>query len=72
MTYPQTIEGKCSNCGDDGLILAEDFTRYSGCTWEDGEWVKQYSDTQAFEMDDAVRFFCTSCGTQHAVPEELT
>lgn len=72
MKHPYTINGCCSNCGDPDLMLAEDHTVYTSCEWEDGKWVKHYSDTQAFDAPEAVRFFCTSCGTQHNIPEELT
>jgi hypothetical protein len=71
MNYPDTINGCCSNCADTDLMLAKDFAEYSGCEWEDGKWVVTYVDTQAVDAHDAVRFFCTGCGTQHAVPEEL-
>ena len=52
-------------------MLAEDQTVYTSCEWEDGKWVKHYSDTQAVDASDSVRFFCTNCGTQHNIPEGL-
>lgn len=71
--HPQAINGKCSNCGSADLMLAQDFTDYSPCTWDadSGQWEKSYTDMQASEAHDAVRFFCTECGTQHAVPADL-
>lgn len=72
MALPNTIDGRCSNCGAGTLTLAEDQTDYSWCSYEDGEWTQTYSDQQASTADDAVRFFCPDCGTQHAVPTELT
>ena len=73
MKYPETINGTCSNCGGRDMVLAEDFTTYSPCEWSaEWGWGTMYtSDRESSGADEAVRFFCTNCGTQHAVPEEL-
>ena len=70
MTYPTPIDGRCTACGSESMTLAEDQTVYSPCEF-DGTWTRRFSDVQASEMDDAVRFFCADCGEPHAVPEEL-
>lgn len=72
--YPQTISGKCSNCGSADLMLAQDFTDFSPCKWnpDTQTWKPCYTDAQSFDAPDSVRFFCTNCGTQHALPMELT
>lgn len=33
----KAVEGKCAKCGSTDFTLAEDFTEYSTCTFEDGE-----------------------------------
>jgi hypothetical protein len=69
---PKTIDGKCTNCGDPDMHLAKDITVYSPCQWNGTAWDTTYEHTEPSAADDAVRFFCTGCGTQHEVPEELT
>lgn len=69
---PKATNGKCSNCGvSENMILARDKTVYSPCTYSKGKWHPQYDNTEDSVADDAVRFYCASCGTPHQVPEEL-
>jgi len=55
------------------MTLARDQTSYARCSFdqETEKWESDFSDTQASEQEDAVRFFCAGCGTRHEVPEEL-
>lgn len=62
----------CTKCGACDFTLAVDKTDYSPCEWDGTKFVAKYVDTQASDADDAVRFFCASCGEPRAVPEELT
>lgn len=32
---PATLEGKCAKCGSTDFTLAEDFTEYSTCTFDE-------------------------------------
>lgn len=67
------INGACGCCGASDFSLAEDRTEYSSCEWdaETKTFESTYSSTESSVADDAVRFFCTNCGAQHEVPEEL-
>lgn len=73
MTNPVTVNGKCSNCGSTSLTLAQDLTEYMPCEYDEvaQRWNTTYSDLQNSSAEDAVRFFCSDCGTQHQVPEDL-
>ena len=71
MTKPQTKDGHCSHCGSESMMLAKDTTTYSPCELVVDKWCTTYKDNQNSEAEDAVRFFCSDCGTQHAVPVEL-
>lgn len=68
MTHPTPIDGKCSTCGATAFMLAKDHTVYERYDWDGSDWEASYSDTQSQDTDEAVRFFCNGCGTQHAVP----
>lgn len=65
---------KCKTCGSDkDMILAVDKTDYSPCRLDPktGKWKPWYAHTEDSAADNAVRFYCAACGTQHDVPEEL-
>lgn len=70
---PSASSGCCTNCGSGDLMLARDYTAYSPCEYflETDTWGPLYEDMQAADAPGSVRFFCTECGTQHAVPKEL-
>ena len=68
---PDTVEGRCSVCGDPDLMLCDDMIRYTPCTFVAGEWVEETPNTEPSEGDDSVRFWCTGCGQRHALPEAL-
>ena len=55
------------------FVLAEDMTEYSPCKWDakDKTFSTVYGHEEASQADDAVRFYCASCGTGHMVPEGL-
>ena len=63
----------CPECGGDRFILAEDYTRYSVVTVEEGVLVAQFSCEEESESDPlgSPRFFCLGCGEYLEVPEEL-
>lgn len=71
MSLPKHSNGRCTNCGVSDFTLAQDFTEYSSCVWNNGEFVPTYGHEEESSADDAVRFFCAACGTRHEVPEEL-
>lgn len=62
---------QCTACGAAHMMLARDFTEYSPCCFEDGAWHVAYGHIEPSAADDAVRFFCDSCGEPHDVPTEL-
>ena len=68
-----TADGCCTKCGDCAFVLAEDMTEYSPCKWDakDKTFSTVYGHEEASQADDAVRFYCASCGTGHMVPEGL-
>ena len=73
-TFPTTDNGACTCCGSGNMILAEDYTAYSPCTFDadTGKFERNYTgEHEPSGQEDAVRFFCTDCGARHAVPEEL-
>lgn len=70
-TRPVALSGKCTDCGRESMTRAQDLTEYSPCEFVDGKWQTTYADLQDSSAEDAVRFFCADCGTQHQVPEEL-
>jgi hypothetical protein len=63
--------GTCTTCGGSDLFLALDYTSYHPTTYNPttGKW--KASVKPLVSPPDAIRFFCTSCGTQHPVPQEL-
>jgi hypothetical protein len=73
-TLLKPVDGNCANCGASNFFLAQDKTEYSPCEYDeaDGTFFTTYRDTQNSEAENSVRFFCTSCGAQHEVPEGLT
>lgn len=71
MTKPKTKDGRCAHCGSKSMHLARDFTAYSPCAMVADKWCTTYVDAQTSQAEDALRFFCADCGTQHAVPVEL-
>lgn len=71
MTHPQTKDGHCSNCGSQDMFLARDFTSYFSCRLSKNKWLLSHADDQESQKDDGTRFFCSDCGTRHAVPVEL-
>lgn len=74
MTLPTpTVNGCCTTCGASNFILAQDIVEYSPCEWDadSATFATMYTHSETSAADDAVRFFCQDCGTQHAVPEDL-
>jgi hypothetical protein len=65
-------EARCTNCGVSDFSLARDSTDYSTCDWDTEAKLFRatHINTENSSAEDAVRFFCASCGTQHPVPEE--
>jgi len=72
-TLPKPIDGKCAVCGDNDFLLAEDRTEYSTIEWdaETKKFESTYANNETSGAEYSVRFFCTTCGAQHEVPEEL-
>lgn len=70
-TLHPVVGGVCASCGGDDFMLAEDFTKYTPCAYNGEKFEPTYTDDQASDADDAVRFFCANCGTRHIVPKEL-
>jgi hypothetical protein len=68
-----TAHGRCTTCGESDFTLAKDMTEYSPCVWnaENRTFSTVYGHMQESAADDAVRFFCTECGTQHMPPEGI-
>ena len=66
-------DGTCTNCGVCDFILAEDHTKYSQCEvdMESKTFSSSYVHEEASSADEAVRFYCATCGTRHMVPEGL-
>lgn len=71
MTLPKTVDGACSKCGSYNMILAEDSTHYSNCTFGGGKWTSWPGSDEPSGADNAIRFYCGECGEYHEVPEEL-
>ena len=68
-----TANGCCTTCGESDFILAQDRTEYSPCVWDaaEGTFSTTYGHVQDSGAEDAVRFFCAACGTQHMPPDGL-
>lgn len=73
-TLLKPVDGACAKCGDNDFILAEDRTDYSTTEWnaETKKFESTYANNETSLAEDAIRFFCTTCGSGHEVPEELT
>ena len=71
MTLPTLKDGRCTNCNSRDMVLAEDQTLYSPCEYNGQTWSRIYTDMQSSEAENAVRFYCAICLTNHAIPEEL-
>ena len=71
---PEPIDGKCAVCGDSDFLLAEDHTDYSNVEWdaETKKFESTYANNETSGAENAIRFYCTTCGAGHQVPEELT
>lgn len=69
-----TADGKCTQCGDSDFLLAKEIIEYSPCVWDEKSrtFSTVYGHTEDSGADDAVRFFCTSCGEYHMPPEGLS
>lgn len=67
---PFPDNGICTNCGEGSLMLAEDATHYS-TLWvsPQGAVIALPGETEPSGAWDAVRCFCTSCGTYFVPPE---
>jgi hypothetical protein len=59
----------CTTCGSTSFALAEDSTEYVSVEWDGNEWLCMYDSGEPRVTGQ--RFFCTSCCTQHPVPEAL-
>lgn len=69
-----TDDGKCFECGGEGMLLAVDHTTYTPYVFYNGQWMDGGSDTEVMSSDDPlgnVRFYCAACGAYHQVPEEF-
>jgi hypothetical protein len=61
--FPQPVDGCCSECGGDDLLLARDQTEYSSVVWVDGKFAIESSYVENTDAHDSIRLFCTGCGT---------
>ena len=73
MSLAKLLPNRCYKCGQSDFTFARDYTAYSPCEYdeESGKWVAKYEETQPSDAEDAVRFFCAACGTNHEVPKDL-
>ena len=71
---PTPKENRCTECGEEGLTLAEEFTKYFSLKCDEmGHWQKRYllNEEPGSENEVSVRLLCAECGTYYQVPNEL-